>query len=92
LGVQTASRFEPIFVLVVPNQNNLTSGRRAAAAPRSRLRRAGLRRARPFLLPALEAMQSIGSPAWIRQDLIRALPNEDAMVRVVRRPSSPRPR
>jgi len=29
LGVQTASRFEPIFVPVIPNQNNLTSGRRA---------------------------------------------------------------
>jgi hypothetical protein len=29
LGVQTASRFEPIVVLAIPNQNNLTSGRRA---------------------------------------------------------------
>src|SRR4051812_39281753 len=27
-GVQTASRFEPVSVLAIPNQNNLTFGRR----------------------------------------------------------------
>ena len=29
---------------------------------------------------ALEAMLAFGSPIWIRQDLIRVLPNEDAMI------------
>ena len=27
-----------------------------------------------------EAMLAFGSPIWIRQDLIRVLPNEDAMI------------
>ena len=41
--------------------------------------------ARPFSCPAFEAMSAIGSPAWIRQNLIRVLPNENVTASVVRR-------
>ena len=74
-----------------PGQPHIRSAH-TAAAPQSRVRRVGLRRARPFLFPALEATQQIGSPTWIRQDLIRVLPNANAAAGALRRPSSPRPR
>ena len=80
-GVQV----EPVSVLAVPNQNNLTYGRRTRQPnhdPASGGQ--GLRRARPFLCPAFQAMSAIGSPAWIRQNLIRVLPNENVTASVVR--------
>ena len=73
-----------------PGQPHIRSAH-TAAAPQSRVRRVGLRRARPFLFPALEATQQIGSPTWIRQDLIRVLPNGNATAGALRRPSSPHP-
>jgi hypothetical protein len=33
----------------------------------------GLRKTRPFLITAIEAMRRIGSSAWIRQDVNRSL-------------------
>src|SRR5215472_14508234 len=39
-----------------------------AAAPRSRFRRAGLRKTEPFSKAAFQAMACYGSSTWIRQD------------------------
>ena len=39
-----------------------------AAAPRSRFRRAGLRKTKPFSKAAFQAMVCYGSSTWIRQD------------------------
>ena len=39
-----------------------------AAAPRSRFRRAGLRKTRTILESGIEAMACCGSSTWIRQD------------------------
>src|SRR5713226_438255 len=40
------------------------------AAPISRLRRARLRKTRPFFKSVVQAIPDFGSSAWIRQDLI----------------------
>src|SRR4051812_11719862 len=41
---------------------------------------------------AFKAMPEVGSPTWIRQDLITVLPNRNATVAALRWPSSPHPR
>jgi hypothetical protein len=83
-GVQVRARFRPGSS--EPEQPHIRSAH-AAAAPQSRLRRAGLRKARPLLSTALEASSVIGSPAWIRQGLIRVLPNKNAVACLLRWPS-----
>jgi hypothetical protein len=44
------------------------------------MRRAGLRRRDHSLKSAVEATRFVGSPAWIRQDLIRILPNGSTVI------------
>ena len=51
-----------------PSALKLTCGRRSAsAAPSSRILRAGLKRTRPFLTAAVQAIPYAGSSTWIRQ-------------------------
>ena len=50
------------------DQPHIRSPPVAAAAPTSRLRRAGLRKTRPFLKTAFQAKRRSGSSTWIRQD------------------------
>ena len=80
-SVQTVSRVEPVSVLAVRTRTTshsagahgsrttipLTAGRGSGGRDHS-------------YEAALEAMLAFGSPTWIRQDLIRVLPNEDAMI------------
>src|SRR3954451_9289375 len=88
-GVQVRARLRPGASR--PEQTHIRPAH-TAAAPRSRIRRIGLKRVRPFFQSGFKAMPEVGSPTWIRQNLIRVLPNANAAVAALRRPSSPRPR
>ena len=57
----------------------------ATAAPISRLRRARLRRTRPFFKSAVQAIPDFGSSTWIRQDFFGPGRLRNSAVRIVRR-------
>ena len=68
---------QPLVPLRAPKLFNLRAGPSSVpykkpvittAAPISRLRRAGLRKTKPFLKAAFQAMRRCGSSTWIRQD------------------------
>ena len=93
LSVRTASKFEPVSVLAIPNRDNLTFGRRTGRPHHDPAYGGqGSGGQDHSTLAAFRAMWRLGSPAWIHQDLIRILPDENAMAYTIRRPSSPRPR
>ena len=63
-GPSPFARRGPFPSTVNPHMRSLL----IAAAPRSRFRRAGLRKTRTILESGIEAMACCGSSTWIRQD------------------------